>query len=135
MAGLKEDAVEKELDKVSIGDSINMSVLEFEMNKRLQNFIFVASYEEYVAAFSNEKYFTALKLLQVCELARPEAAWINYLMARVYALSDDDKKALKQLEISVEKGYSNISDLNNNKNFDVIRNNKRFKLIVEKKSK
>jgi len=121
----------KELEKIKVEGVAECSSLEYEMNKRLQNFIFVVSYEEYVAAFASKKYLTAIKLLQICELSRPEAAWVNYLLARAYIKSGDEKQALKQLQISVDKGYSNISNFQNDEYFANIRRSKKFKSIVE----
>jgi len=106
--------------------------LKDEMSKRLLNFLLLVSWEEYQNYYNQERFTTAIKFLEVGELARPDHAWVNFLLARAYAQLNNKKQVFKQLNEAVDKGFNNSDVLENDKAFEEIKHDKKFKEIVEK---
>ena len=62
------------------------------------------------------------------------ANFINalYFLARMHALERDEKKALDFLGLAVEHGFDHLSILEENDDFDIIRNTSEFQEIIRK---
>ena len=106
--------------------------LEDEMSKRLLNFLLLVSWEEYQNYYKQERYTTAIKFIEISELVGPDEAWVNYLLAKAYAQVGNKNQALKQLNEAVTKGFINSEAIENEKAFEEIKQDKKFKEIVEK---
>lgn len=106
--------------------------LKDEMSQRLLNFLLLDSWEEYQNYYNQESYITAIKFLEIGELARPDHAWVNFLLARAYAQLSNKKQVFKQLDEAVNKGFNNSDVLENEEAFEKFRHEKKFTEIVEK---
>jgi len=104
--------------------------LEEEMHQRLLNFLLLVSWEEYQNYYTQNRYATAIKFMEIGELAGSDQAWVNYLLAKAYAKAGNDKQVLKQLNEAVIKGYNKVNILEHDEAFAKIRDNKKYKEIV-----
>ncbi len=120
-----------EIKKLQSNETDKALTLEDEMFKRLLNFLLLVSWEEYQNFYTQERYETAIKFMEISELAGPDKAWVNYLLAKAYAQAGKNKQALKQLNEAVIKGYNRINVLENDEAFVKIRYNKKYKEIIE----
>jgi hypothetical protein len=120
-----------EIKKLQSNETDKALTLEDEMFKRLLNFLLLVSWEEYQNFYTQERYETAIKFMEISELAGPDKAWVNYLLAKAYAQAVKNKQALKQLNEAVIKGYNRINVLENDEAFVKIRDNKKYKEIIE----
>ena len=71
-----------------------------------------------------------LGLLLASEI-RPENPQIFYQLADAYAFNKQKRQALDALKHAVEKGFSNAVDIEQNQNFDALRNEAEYKQLIE----
>jgi hypothetical protein len=62
----------------------------------------------------------------------PDRAGAFFYLAVAYAANGDKKKSLWALESAIDKGFSNLTAINDNKAFDSIRKDPRYQEIVER---
>ena len=66
------------------------------------------------------------------KVARPEdRAVYAYMMARLYARSNDVEHCLAQLRRAMENGYPNMKDVYENKEFATVRQDPRFAELMQ----
>lgn len=78
----------------------------------------------------NRQYEVAIANLLVAEEVTPGLVRIPYELARAYALSGDKKMALEALRRAIEKGLTDPTIIENQKDFDGLRNENEYKVIV-----
>lgn len=77
------------------------------------------------------QYDIAIANLEVAEEIAPKSWGIPYEMARSYALHGDKKKAIESLKRAVEKGFSDLSAIENQPDFASLREEDEFKSLVK----
>lgn len=83
----------------------------------------VSNYEKALACY--------LKSLEY-KPAQPLESVVQSRLARVYALKNESDKAFQSLDRALQLGYSNISELESNNDFNNIRNDARFENVIKR---
>ena len=99
--------------------------------RRLLNQFMASSYEASMALLDRKEYDRAAANLAVDAEVMPDNWRVLYNLACAYSLKGDKKKAIDTLKKSVQKGLSNVSELESDKSLDAIREEAGFKRIVE----
>lgn len=99
--------------------------------RRVLNGFMASSFESSMALFDSKDYERAAANLAVDAEIMPDNWRVFYRLAGAYALKGDKKKAVDALKKSVEKGFSNVAELESNSSLDLIRNEPGYKKIVE----
>jgi poly(3-hydroxybutyrate) depolymerase len=99
--------------------------------RRVVNGFYVNLVESSNAFTQAKKYDDAITHLEIASFIRPDNPGIHYRMACLYALKGQKKKALEALKKSVEKGFKDGAELQNNRELDAIREEAEFKKLVE----
>ena len=63
---------------------------------------------------------------------QPDNAIINYNIACLYALQNDEDKAIEWLSLALEKGYDNLEKIKTDPDLENIRKSSHFKKIIKK---
>ncbi len=99
--------------------------------RRTANAFFVNLFEQSTALTQAKKYDDAITNLELALAIRPDNPGIHYRLACLYALKGQKKRAIEALKKSVEKGFKDAGELNNNRELDVLREEAEFKKLVE----
>ncbi|MGH9650220.1 MAG: TPR end-of-group domain-containing protein, partial [Terriglobales bacterium] len=79
-----------------------------------------------------KKYGPAVTALTLAKEVAPESPWVLFSLARALALSGKKARALKTLTQAVEKGFTRLEAVENDRAFDTLRDDPGFKALVEK---
>lgn len=79
-----------------------------------------------------KKYRTAVTALTIAQEAAPESPWVLFSLARALALDGKKPRALKTLTIAVEKGLVRRESIENERAFDILRDDPKYKALIEK---
>jgi dienelactone hydrolase len=99
--------------------------------RRILNQYLVSQFEQSNALMRSKKYDLAATDLAVEAELQPENPRVLYTLARASALKGDKRRALDALNRAVQKGFTNIAELERNHDLDSIREEEQFKKIVE----
>lgn len=80
---------------------------------------------------SRKLYSDAVSTFQLLAKMNPDQPDAFYYLAWGHAAAGNQKKALENLRLSVEKGFANLKALDENKAFDVLRNDPAYAAIVK----
>ncbi len=80
----------------------------------------------------NKKYDAALVYLAIGAELAPKNSMIPIEVARIYAITNQKKQALRSLQSGVEKGYSDIKALENDKAFEGLHGERDWTKLIEK---
>ena len=72
-------------------------------------------------------------LEQAVEL-KEDRAFFHYYLARAYARKGQQKKALRQLERALERGYGRVEQLKKDEALDGLRKTKRYQRLMQRYS-
>ncbi|MEZ5198294.1 MAG: hypothetical protein R2764_18465 [Bacteroidales bacterium] len=122
----------KELEILYVSDATPMNSDKLYVNKRLYDYIWRVAWGRYEDYFSNNYYNTAKRFMEICELANPDKPWPNYYLARLYVKMGNDNIAIKQLNLAVDKGYKNKKFLEQDPDLEQLRENKKFKELLDR---
>ncbi len=78
----------------------------------------------------NREFKTAIVNLEVAEIVAPKGAQIPYELARAYSRIGEKKSALDALRRAIAKGWNDRAGISKQKDFDSIRNEEEFKLLL-----
>ena len=87
---------------------------------------------ELFQAFRDSDYKTALKIAQELHELNPEDVDTMYNTACIHCLLGHKRRAYAWLEKAIDAGYSDADHLLADDDFKTIRNQKRFKKLVER---
>lgn len=90
-----------------------------------------ASFEESMHLIQTKKYDLAAANLAIDAEAMPDNWRMSYNLACAYALGGDKRRAIEALNNAVRTGFSNINELENNRQLDSIRGEPGFKKILD----
>lgn len=104
---------------------------ERALARRVLNEFTVASFEQSMILIQMKKYDLAAANLATDAEVMPDNWRVLYNLACAYALGGDKRRAIEALNNAVKKGFSNTTELENNHQFDSVRNESGFKNILE----
>jgi hypothetical protein len=79
---------------------------------------------------TQKRFDAAARVFTLATEVDPERAGAFYYLAWANNLKGDRKKSLKALQTAVDKGFSDIAGLENNKAFDSLRDDPQYQKIV-----
>jgi len=104
--------------------------------RRVLSGFFVGLIEQGLDLMQREKnYRAAISTFSLAAEVQPERPGALFYLAVVFATNGDRKKSMKALVDAVEKGFSDLNAITNNKAFDLIRNDPEYQQIVARLSK
>jgi hypothetical protein len=80
--------------------------------------------------FQNKKFGLAVLRLELMSEIRPDNARVFFHLSRAHALEGDKKGAIKALKTATSKGFKDLAELENNHDFEAIRNDPAFVNIL-----
>lgn len=99
--------------------------------RRILNQYLAYSFETAQIFFLSKKYDLAISHLSVESEIQPDNPRLFYNLACAYSLGGDKKKALETLKKAVQKGYSNIAELNASEALAPLRQEESFQKIID----
>jgi len=108
---------------------------ERRVARRVTEGVYIGLFEQGLNLLQTQKrYVAAANIFQLATELAPERAGAFYYLASAYALSREKKKSLQALKDAVEKGFSDLDALANNKAFDSVRNEPAYQQIIQRLS-
>ena len=93
--------------------------------------LFIGLVEQGISLLQTEKkYSESIKHLRLATEVNPDRAGAFFYVAWAYAANGDKKKSLQFLNRAVEKGFSDIAMIADNKAFDSVRNEPEYQQII-----
>lgn len=111
------------------------STPERAMTRRVLNSFLVGEYESSRAFIDNKQYDRAATALEIDAEILPNSAGVLYNLASVYSLKGEKKKSIETLKKAVDKGFSNVKELESDSAFDPIRADSAFTKLIEELKK
>jgi len=104
--------------------------------RRVLDGAFVALFEQGSSFLQTEKHYReAITTLKLATEINPDRPGPFFYLAWAYAASGDKKKSVQALSTAIDKGFSDLTAISNNKAFDPIRNDPQYQQIVGKLKK
>jgi hypothetical protein len=103
---------------------------ERRIARRTINAFFVNSFELANGFIQAKKYDDAITNLELASAIRPDHAGLHYRLACLYAIKGQKKRAIESLKKSLEKGFKDIGELQNNRELDGLREDAEFKKLL-----
>ena len=126
----------KEKDEIMIYEQNNNSkkaMHAYQKSLTLQPNSFQALSRVAMLHIKEKNYTDAISLLSGPMLGlQPDNAAINYNIACLYALQNDEDKAIDWLRLAVEKGYDGWEKIKTDPDLENIRDSKYYKEIIKK---
>jgi len=92
---------------------------------------YVGLFERGMPVLQNQKrYEEAVRVFTLATEVAPERAGAFYYLAWAYNSKGDRKKSLKALQTAVDKGFSDVAGLENNKAFESLRDDPQYQTII-----
>ena len=100
--------------------------------RRVLEGVFVSLYEQGLDFLQARKLFArAARTFTLATEVYPDRAGVFFHLAWAHAANGDRKKSLQALKSAVEKGFSDLSAINDNKAFDGIRDEPQYRQIIK----
>jgi dienelactone hydrolase len=99
--------------------------------RRVLNQYTIRSFEQSMALMQSKNFDQAVANLAIDAEAMPDNWRVWYNLACAASLNGDKRRALDALNKAVQKGFSNVQELERNSQLDAIREEAGFKKIVE----
>ena len=99
--------------------------------RRILNQYTAATFEQSAMLIQAKKYDLAISTLTTDSLLMPDNWRILYNLTCAYSLKGDKRRAIESLAKAVQKGFTNLRELERNEQLDPIREEPRFKKILE----
>ena len=117
---------------LALQSNSNKAVLPEEklVNERLVNYLSMISYIYTERALKSNQTNTAEKYLKIYEMADPDNPDVFFFKAVRFAMLKQDKQALVSLQKALDKGFEELSRINDYRVFDHLRNNPDFKKVL-----
>src|SRR5947199_6138887 len=104
--------------------------------RRVLDGAFVALFEQGSSFLQTEKHYReAITTFKLATEVNPDRPGPFFYLAWAYAASGDKKKSVQALSTAIDKGFSDLTAISNNKAFDPIRNDPQYQQIVGKLKK
>jgi len=79
---------------------------------------------------TQKRYAAAIRTFTWATEVNPDRAGPFFSLAWAYAAKGDKKPALRALQTAVNKGFSDLSAITDNKAFDLVRNDAQYQEII-----
>jgi predicted Zn-dependent protease len=99
--------------------------------RRIVNNFMALAFEPAMMLIASKKYELAIQNLSTDTQLMPDNPGLLYSLARAYSLKGDRKRAIETLNRAIEKGFSSAAELEQNHDFDSIRDDPSFTKLVE----
>lgn len=106
------------------------TVYDTLLGERLIDFIWRTAYMQYEAVLNTQESRLAPIYLEIWSLAKPDWAAPHYLASRYYAGEVETAKAVDELEIAIDKGYSDLEAIRNDSMLETIWNDRKFRRLT-----
>jgi pimeloyl-ACP methyl ester carboxylesterase len=93
--------------------------------------VMVHSFEDSMVSASREDLMRARVDMEIAAECTPDTGYVFYQMARFYALSKDSQNAVAALRKAIEKGFSDLDQLEKDPDFASLRGQPGYEEIVE----
>ena len=98
--------------------------------------IFISLFEQGSSLLQTEKHYReAITTFKLATEINPDRPGSFFYLAWTYTASGNKKKSLQALSTAIDKGFSDLAAIGNNKAFDPIRNDPQYQQIVGKLKK
>ena len=104
---------------------------ERRVARRVLEGFYVEVFQQVATLFVQKNYELAAAKLEIAAEIKPDEAGVRYVLARAYTLGGRKKKALESLRSAVERGFRDLTRLEQNKDFDALHNEVEYKNLVE----
>lgn len=104
---------------------------ERALASRVLNSFLIATFEESRTLIQTKKYDLAISNLAIGSQLMPDNPRLLYSLVCAYALKGDKRHSIETLKRAVEKGFTNLAELERNSQLDTIREEPGFRKIVE----
>lgn len=101
------------------------------LNRRILSFIGLYCYMQATAKLSGGNDQDAAKVINIYELIEPGNPEANYLRARLYARQGSTDFSLEEMKSAVEKGFNNISRIENQEEFKSLKTDEGFGDLIK----
>jgi tetratricopeptide (TPR) repeat protein len=99
--------------------------------RRVLDSVFISLFEQGSSLLQTEKHnLEAIETFKLATEINPERPGSFFYLAWAYGASGDKKKSLQALSTAIEKGFSDLAAISNNKAFDPIRNAPQYQQII-----
>lgn len=99
--------------------------------RRVLEGLFVGLYEQGVDLLQTQKlYDSAIRSFILVTEVNPDRPGGFFYLAWAYAANGEKKRSLQALRTAIEKGFSDLATLNDNRAFDSFRNDPQYLQIV-----
>jgi tetratricopeptide (TPR) repeat protein len=112
-------------------EKYNEAIEEFKKALKDAPDDFRAHYEIAMAYLLTKQYALSVGHFKECLKQQPDNYLAHYNLACSYSLMNDADAAVKHLALSIEKGYGDISHMENDEDLDNIRSDKRYKQLLQ----
>jgi predicted Zn-dependent protease len=99
--------------------------------RRVLHGVYIGLFQDALNAYQIKNYRTASRRLEIATELRPKDPFVFVFLARMYTLQGSKKNALGALKRAVENGLSSPASLQQNKDFDKLRDEPEFKKLVD----
>ena len=100
--------------------------------RRVLEGVFISLYEQGLDFLQARKlYARAVRTFTLATEVYPDRAGAFFYLAWAHAANGDKKRTLQALKSAVEKGYSDLAAINDNKAFDGIRDEAQYRQIIQ----
>ena len=93
--------------------------------------VYVGLFQDALNAYQIKDYPIASRRLETATQLRPRDPYVFVFLARTYTLQGSKKNALRALKRAVENGLTSPAPLQQNKDFDKLRDEPEFKKLVD----
>jgi dienelactone hydrolase len=99
--------------------------------RRALSGVYIGLFQDALNAYQIKDYAVASRKMEIATQLRPKDPSIFVFLARMYTLQGSKKSALSALRRAVENGLSSAVPLQQNKDFDKLREEPEFKKLVD----
>ena len=100
--------------------------------RRTLNGVYIGLFQDALNAYQSKNFALASRRLETATELRPRDIAVFVFPARMYTLQGSKKNALRALKRAVENGLSSSAQLQQNKDFDKLRDEPEFKKLVDR---
>jgi predicted esterase len=100
--------------------------------RRTLNGVYVGLFQDAMNAYQIKNFAVASRRLETASELRPKDPSVFVSLARMYTLQGNKKSALRALKRAIDNGLSSSAPLEQNKDFDKLRDEPEFKKLVDR---
>lgn len=125
----------KNIQSINNEIKLNTNYHKTKMYNRVLNFLSISAFMKSSNAIKSDNNKLAKKYLSIYEMVDPKNTDVYYLKAEYYAKQNDDKKAVVNLQKAKKLGFDDYERINNDNNFNSIKNSFDFKEFLKQGKK